>query len=213
MLAARPTRDLCLVRRRAKGGKKEIRKARRLGRRPCGSEAQVTAAVAEALREMDAQPRLDPDALLELKQGLVDEDWRQRAAADMDQYLKERNNLQRVRSMLAREETLGMDAEDVQDFKHHEARLVTQCRKLEATADSLKQLRSAAGKEAPTRLAEGADGCRQLLALLPPGGEALRELCLSCDSASLEKLQEKALALLCALQRETAGRCAAIAAA
>ena len=107
--------------------------------------------------------------------------------------------------MLERQDTLGMDEEDVEDFRQHEARLVTQCRTLETGLDSLKQLCAAAGKP-PISLAKGIDGSRQLLALLLPGGEALRQLCLSCDGPSLEQLQERALVLLCALQRESAGR-------
>lgn len=207
---ARPTLDLCMYRARVRrAGKQERRKLRRLGRRPCGGGAELAAAVDIAVREANAQPRLQPEALLELKQSLHDEDWRQRAAADIDQYLKERSNLQRVQSMLEREETLGMDAEDVEDFRQHEDRLLAQCRSLEAERESLKQLRVAAGKAAPFQLASGRDGGRQLLALLPPTGEVLRELCVSCDSTSLEQLQDRALVLLSALQRETASRIAA----
>ena len=183
-------------------------KMQRLGRRPCGTTLELAVAVVEAVREAAAQPRLEPDALLELKQGIDDKEWRQRASADIDQYLKERANLQRVRSMLEREETLGMDAEDVEDFRQHEERLVTQCRDLEA-GDSLKQLRTAAGKVTAKRLASGPDGCKELLALTPRG-EELHEMVTSCGDAGLEQLQERTLELLSTLHRETARRVGAL---
>ena len=111
--------------------------------------------------------------------------------------------------MLEREETLGMDAEDVEDFRQHEERLVAQCRDLEVGLDSLKQLRTAAGKVTAKRLASGADGCKELLALTPRG-EELQEMFMSCDDTSLEQLQERALELLSTLHRETTRRVGAL---
>ena len=102
-----------------------------------------------------------------------------------------------------------MDAEDVEDFQQQEERHVTQCRDLEAGLDSLKQLRTAAGKVTAKRLASGADGCKELLALTPRG-EELHEMVASCDDTSLEQLQERALELLSTLHRETARRVGAL---
>ena len=207
-MLARPTHSACLVHRPTRCSGERL-KVRRLGRRPCGTASERVDAVVEAVREAEAQPRLEPDALLELKQGIDDKEWRQRASADIDQYLKERANLQRVRSMLEREATLGMDAEDVEDFRQHEAQLVAQCRDLEASCDSLKQLRTAAGKVTAKRLASGTDGCKELLALTPRG-EELQEMVTCCDEASLEQLQERTLELLSTLHRETARRVGAL---
>jgi len=206
---ARRSHSACLVHRRRARCIRDRQKVQRLGRRPCGTAFERAVAVVEAVREAEAQPRLEPDALLELKQGIADKEWRQRASADIDQYLKERANLQRVRSMLQRVETLGMDAEDVEDFRQQELRLVTQCRDQEAGLDSLKQLRTAAGKVTAKRLASGADGCKELLALTPRG-EELHEMVASCDDTSLEQLQERALEVLSTLHRETARRVGAL---
>ena len=207
---ARRSHSTCLVhRRRARRSRESAAKVKRLGRRPCGTALEIATAVVEAVREAEAQPRLEPDALLELKQGMADKEWRQRASAHIDQYLKERANLQRVRSMLQRVETLGMDAEDVEDFRQQELRLVTQCRDQEAGLDSLRQLRTAAGKVTAKRLASGAEGCKELLALTPRG-EELHEMVASCDDTSLEQLQERALELLSTLHRETARRVGAL---
>ena len=207
---ARRSHSTCLVhRRRARRSRETAIRVKRLGRRPCGTALEIATAVVEAVREAEAQPRLEPDALLELKQGMADKEWRQRASAHIDQYLKERANLQRVRSMLQRVETLGMDAEDVEDFRQQELRLVTQCRDQEAGLDSLRQLRTAAGKVTAKRLASGAEGCKELLALTPRG-EELHEMVASCDDTSLEQLQERALELLSTLHRETARRVGAL---
>ena len=210
---ARRSHSTCLVHRRRARRSRESQairvKTRRLGRRPCGTALEIATAVVEAVREAEAQPRLEPDALLELKQGMADKEWRQRASAHIDQYLKERANLQRVRSMLQRVETLGMDAEDVEDFRQQELRLVTQCRDQETGLDSLRQLRTAAGKVTAKRLASGAEGCKELLALTPRG-EELHEMVASCDDTSLEQLQERALELLSTLHRETARRVGAL---
>lgn len=207
---ARRSHSTCLVhRRRARRSRETAVRVKRLGRRPCGTALEIATAVVEAVREAEAQPRLEPDALLELKQGMADKEWRQRASAHIDQYLKERANLQRVRSMLQRVETLGMDAEDVEDFRQQELRLVTQCRDQEAGLDSLRQLRTAAGKVTAKRLASGAEGCKELLALTPRG-EELHEMVASCDDTSLEQLQERALELLSTLHRETARRVGAL---
>ena len=207
---ARRSHSTCLVhRRRARRSRETAIRVKRLGRRPCGTALEIATAVVEAVREAEAQPRLEPDALLELKQGMADKEWRQRASAHIDQYLKERANLQRVRSMLQRVETLGMDAEDVEDFRQQELRLVTQCRDQETGLDSLRQLRTAAGKVTAKRLASGAEGCKELLALTPRG-EELHEMVASCDDTSLEQLQERALELLSTLHRETARRVGAL---
>ena len=206
---ARRSHSACLVHRRRVRCSRDRRKVQRLGRRPFGTALELAVAVVDAVREAEAQPRLEPDALLEIKEGIADKEWRQRASADIDQYLKERANLQRVRSMLQRVETLGMDAEDVEDFQQQEERHVTQCRDLEAGLDSLKQLRTAAGKVTAKRLASGADGCKELLALTPRG-EELHEMVASCDDTSLEQLQERALDLLNTLHRETARRVGAL---
>ena len=103
----------------------------------------------------------------------------------------------------------GMLREDVEDFRQQELRLVTQCRDQEAGLDSLRQLRTAAGKVTAKRLASGAEGCKELLALTPRG-EELHEMVASCDDTSLEQLQERALELLSTLHRETARRVGAL---
>ena len=194
---------------RTRCGKRERLRVRRLGRRPFGTPSQLVAAVVAAAREAEAQPRLEPDALKELKQALGDKEWRQHASEDIEQYLKERGDLQRMRSSIERAETLGMDAEDVEDLRQQEARHVVQCRELEVGKATLHQLRTAAGKVTAKRLAGGADGCRELL-VLTPSGEELREMVMSCDDASLEQLQDRALELLNTLHRETARRVGAL---
>ena len=96
-------------------------------------------------------------------------------------------------------ETLGMDAEDVEDLRQ-EARHVRSAAGggREAPCISCARPRQVTAK----RLAGGADGCRELL-VLTPSGEELREMVMSCDDASLEQLQDRALELLNTLHHET----------
>ena len=76
---ARRSHSTCLVHRRRARREGEAIRVKRLGRRPCGTALEIATAVVEAVREAEAQPRLEPDALLELKQGMADKEWRQRA--------------------------------------------------------------------------------------------------------------------------------------